>query len=251
VPALPMADIAAGNLHTLMRALHDLHARAGWPSTRKMAEGHKFSHATVHDLFTKTSTTAPKLPVLLDVVAYLACLDRRINDADAEIDRFDAMWDAARLEPFGPGFSHRTAGRSVIDGGNALNVLLAAPSAHLIIDGSRVNRTGDNSELSLADQRNRLVGQLGVLANQTGVEITVVFDGVGVTSVPTRMRGVRVLFGDSGVLAEEVVREVAAVEPSYRPVILATSDRSVEDLVRRRGALVVAPELLLGRLGLS
>src|SRR5215213_10033532 len=94
-----MPDIPPGNLLTLMEALHALHARAGWPSTRQMAQGQEFSHTAVHDLFTKTDTAAPRLPVLLAVVAYLVRLDPRRLDVDAEIDRFDAMWQQALAKP--------------------------------------------------------------------------------------------------------------------------------------------------------
>jgi predicted RNA-binding protein with PIN domain len=135
----------------------------------------------------------------------------------------------------------------VADGRAALDALLAVPSAHLIVDGYNVTKTG-YPELPLADQRTRLVGQLAALAAQTAVEVTVVFDGAGVTTAPTRSRGVRVLFSDSGVLADDVIRELVAVEPAGRPIVVATSDRAVVASVRRRGAHTVASTVLLGRL---
>ncbi|HVH22565.1 MAG TPA: NYN domain-containing protein [Pseudonocardia sp.] len=137
---------------------------------------------------------------------------------------------------------------SVADGRAALDALLAVPSAHLIVDGYNVSKTG-YPELPLADQRTRLVGQLAALAAQTAVEVTVVFDGAGVTTAPTRgSRGVRVLFSDAGVLADDVIRELVAVEPAGRPIIVATSDQAVVTSVRRRGAHTVASTVLLGRL---
>lgn len=140
---------------------------------------------------------------------------------------------------------------SLADGRAALDVLLAVPSAHLIVDGYNVSKTG-YPELPLADQRTRLVGQLAALAAQTAVEVTVVFDGAGVTTAPTRgSRGVRVLFSDAGVLADDVIRELVAVEPAGRPVVVVTSDRAVVASVRRGGAYAVASSVLLGRLGRS
>ncbi len=137
---------------------------------------------------------------------------------------------------------------SAVDGRAALDALLAVPSAHLIVDGYNVSKTG-YPELPLADQRTRLVGQLAALAAQTAVEVTVVFDGAGVTTAPTRgSRGVRVLFSDAGVLADDVIRELVAVEPAGRPIVVATSDRAVVSSVRRRGAYTVASTVLLGRL---
>lgn len=134
------------------------------------------------------------------------------------------------------------------DGPAALDAMLAVPSAHLVVDGYNVSKTG-YPDLPLADQRARLVGQLAALAARTSVEITVVFDGAGVMTAPTRgSRGVRVLFSDPGVLADDVIRALVAAEPEGRPVVVATSDRAVVESVQRRGAHAVASTVLLGRL---
>lgn len=131
----------------------------------------------------------------------------------------------------------------------ALDRLLALSAVHLIVDGYNVTKTGF-AELSLADQRDRLTKQLGTLAARTGAETTLVFDGAGVVSVPpTTPRGVRVLFSDPGVLADDVIRALVAAEPEGRPVVVVTSDRAVADSVRRRGAHPVPSAVLLARLG--
>jgi EAL domain-containing protein (putative c-di-GMP-specific phosphodiesterase class I) len=87
-----------GPLADLMRELHDLHARAGWPSTRQLARGQRFSHTAVHDLFTKT-TEPPRLPVLHRVVEQLAELAPR-TDAESVLDRFDTLWRVADQHHF-------------------------------------------------------------------------------------------------------------------------------------------------------
>lgn len=131
----------------------------------------------------------------------------------------------------------------------ALDRLLALPAVHLVVDGYNVTKTG-YPELTLADQRDRLVTQLSALAARTSAEVTVVFDGAGVVAVPTTApRGVRVLFSDPGVLADDVIRAVVAAEPEGRPVVVVTSDRAVADSVRRRGAHPVPSAVLLARLG--
>ncbi|WP_376700108.1 NYN domain-containing protein [Actinoalloteichus hoggarensis] len=131
----------------------------------------------------------------------------------------------------------------------ALDRLLALPAVHLVVDGYNVTKTG-YPELTLAAQRERLAQQLGALAARTGAEVTVVFDGADVVSVPTVVsRGTRVLFSDPGVLADDVIRALVAAEPEGRPVVVATSDRAVADSVRRRGAHPVASAVLLARLG--
>jgi predicted RNA-binding protein with PIN domain len=130
----------------------------------------------------------------------------------------------------------------------ALDALLSVTSVHLVVDGYNVTKTG-YPELPLADQRTRLAGQLAALAARTGVEITVVFDGAGVVAAPTRgSRGVRVLFSDPGVLADDVIRALVAAEPQGRPVVVATSDKAVVTSVCAQGAHSVPSRLLLQRL---
>ena len=133
----------------------------------------------------------------------------------------------------------------------ALERLLALPSVHMVVDGYNVTKTG-YPELSLSDQRDRLTRQLAALAARTSAEVTLVFDGAGVIAVPTTApRGVRVLFSDPGVLADDVIRALVTAEPEGRPVVVVTSDRAVADSVRRRGAHPVPSAVLLARLGRS
>jgi predicted RNA-binding protein with PIN domain len=130
----------------------------------------------------------------------------------------------------------------------ALDRLMALPAVHMVVDGYNVTKTG-YPELPLSDQRDRLVHQMAVLAARTGAEVTVVFDGAGVVAVPSAApRGVRVLFSDPGVLADDVIRALVTAEPEGRPVVVVTSDRAVADSVRRRGAHPVPSAVLLARL---
>ncbi|HSU08737.1 MAG TPA: NYN domain-containing protein [Pseudonocardia sp.] len=139
-------------------------------------------------------------------------------------------------------------GGGPVDSVQALDALLSVTSVHLVVDGYNVTKTG-YPELPLADQRTRLAGQLAALAARTGVEITVVFDGAGVVAAPTRgSRGVRVLFSDPGVLADDVIRALVAAEPQGRPVVVATSDKAVVTSVCAHGAHSVPSRLLLHRL---
>lgn len=140
------------------------------------------------------------------------------------------------------------AGGGPVDGPAALDALLAVPTVHLVVDGYNVSKTG-YPELPLADQRTRLVGQLAALAARTGVEVTVVFDGAGVVAAPVRgSRGVRVLFSDPGVIADDVIRALVAAEPQGRPVLVATSDAAVVRSVQRQGAYTLPSSLLVARL---
>src|SRR5437764_10627104 len=119
---------------------------------------------------------------------------------------------------------------------STLDRYLALPNVHLIVDGYNVTKTG-YPELALADQRDRLIHQLSALAARTSAEVTVVFDGAGGLPVPASVRrGVRVLFSDPGVLADDVIRRLVAGEPSGRPLVVATSDKAGADSVRSGGA---------------
>ncbi|KAA5826776.1 NYN domain-containing protein [Saccharopolyspora hirsuta] len=130
----------------------------------------------------------------------------------------------------------------------ALDRLLGLPAVHLIVDGYNVTKTG-YPELPLSDQRDRLAHQLAALAARTGAEVTVVFDGADVLAVPTAgPRGVRVLFSEPGVQADDVIRDLVSAEPKGRQVVVATSDRAVVTSVQRRGAYAVPSAMLLARL---
>jgi predicted RNA-binding protein with PIN domain len=129
-----------------------------------------------------------------------------------------------------------------------LDQLLALPKAHLIVDGYNVTKTG-YPEMSLEQQRSRLVTALSGLAAQSGAEVTVVFDGAErMVGLPPTPRGVRVLFSRKGQTADELIRRLARAEPRGRPLVVVSSDREVADGVRRHGAYPIASMALLRRL---
>ncbi|MCD2190132.1 MULTISPECIES: NYN domain-containing protein [Actinomycetospora] len=129
-----------------------------------------------------------------------------------------------------------------------LDRLLGLPEVHLLVDGYNVTKTGWPG-LSLAAQRDRLVAAVAPLAARTHAETTLVFDGAGISGVPTAsVRGVRVLFSEPGVIADDLIRTLVDAEPEGRPLVVVTSDRAVVDSVRRRGAHPVPSSVLLERL---
>jgi predicted RNA-binding protein with PIN domain len=131
----------------------------------------------------------------------------------------------------------------------ALDRLLALPNVHVIIDGYNVTKTG-YGELSLAEQRTRLVGALAPLAAQSGAEITAVFDGGERPPVmPAAPRGVRVLFSAADEIADDLIRRLVATEPPGRPLVVVTNDRQVITDTTRNGAWAVPSQVLLARLG--
>ncbi|MEH1127541.1 NYN domain-containing protein [Micromonospora sp. CPCC 206061] len=132
-----------------------------------------------------------------------------------------------------------------------LDQLLALPRAHLMVDGYNVTKRGFG-EMSLEQQRKRLITGLGGIAAQTGDEVTVVFDGAErVHGLPPAPRGVRVLFSRKGETADDLIRRLVRAEPTGRPVVVVSSDREVADGVRRHGAYPLGADALLRRLARS
>jgi hypothetical protein len=129
-----------------------------------------------------------------------------------------------------------------------LSAWLRLPSAHLIVDGYNVSKTGFG-ELTLAQQRERLVRLLSALSARTSAEVTVVFDGAAVAVPAPPGRGIRVLFSPPGVIADDVIRSLAAAEPPGRVVVVVSSDREVAEGVRRSGARTAGSGVLLALLG--
>ena len=91
--ALTMPEIDDGPLRDLLLELHRLHARAGRPSTRKIAGAVGMSHTTVHGVF--VSGQLPGLPGLLKIAGYLAGRDIRGAGSEDVLDRVDRLWMAA------------------------------------------------------------------------------------------------------------------------------------------------------------
>jgi predicted RNA-binding protein with PIN domain len=127
-----------------------------------------------------------------------------------------------------------------------LEQYLAMPRARLVIDGYNVTKSSWPSS-SLEAQRIRLVGGLAALVARTGAETTVVFDAADTDHRPpvNAPRGVKVLFSPRGVIADDVIRDLVAAEPTGRVLVVVTADRALAEDVARAGARVVGPEALL------
>jgi predicted RNA-binding protein with PIN domain len=151
-----------------------------------------------------------------------------------------------------PGSPERSRARAQdTDDPGRLDQLLALPRAHLVVDGYNVTKRGF-AEMSLEQQRKRLITGLGGIAAQTGDEVTVVFDGAErVHGLPPAPRGVRVLFSRKGDTADELIRQLVRAEPAGRPIVVISSDREVADGVRRHGAYPMGADSLLRRLARS
>lgn len=94
-PAIPSSPLGELN-----RALHELHHRAGWPSSRQIQQalddkGVVMSHTTIH-----AALTNPVLPTKGAVEMITEALAGSIRGADVanEIDRLLGLWDKASLD---------------------------------------------------------------------------------------------------------------------------------------------------------
>jgi len=189
-----------------------------------------------------------RLWLLLETIGQSAAgLRRELALEPSSVLPADVVADESALRP-GATETGRARGLSADDPAR-LDQLLALPKAHLVVDGYNVTKTGF-PEISLEQQRNRLVGGLGGIAAQTGAEITVVFDGAErVVGLPPAPRGVRVLFSRKGETADDLIRRLVRAEPSGRPVVVISTDKEVADGVRRHGAYPLGSSTLLRRLG--
>jgi len=137
-------------------------------------------------------------------------------------------------------------GRSVDDPA-LLEELLRQPWAHLLVDGYNVSKTGFG-DLTLAEQRRRLVEGLAGVAARTGAEVTCCFDGQeGQGATGSYARGVRVLFA-VGEIADDLIRRLVHAEPPGRVLVVVTSDQEVARDVEADGCWVVPSSTLVARL---
>jgi predicted RNA-binding protein with PIN domain len=188
-----------------------------------------------------------RLWLLLETIGQAALgLKRELAVEPASKLPADFVADSAADRPGGRGRSRARALNA--DDPVRLDQLLALPRAHLIVDGYNVTKKGFG-DISLEQQRGRLINGLGGIAAQSGAELTVVFDGAEkLVAVPGVPRGVRVLFSRKGETADELIRQLVRAEPAGRPVIVISSDREVADGVRRHGAYPLSADTLLRRL---
>ncbi|HET7487063.1 MAG TPA: NYN domain-containing protein [Acidimicrobiales bacterium] len=131
--------------------------------------------------------------------------------------------------------------------------LVRVPRAEVLVDGY-------NAAMALwpdhppAELRERLVDAVAELVARTGASVHVVFDGADLGGPPARpatMRGVRVSFSPPDVEADDEILRLVDELPADRPVVVASSDRRVQDGARRRGANVIDSYQLAAVLGRS
>jgi predicted RNA-binding protein with PIN domain len=217
----------------------------------KLAEAEALSGAARQTAKDARAVDDARLWLLLETIGRAAVGLRRELALDPT-DRLPADF-VAEVHAEMPDATGGATGARALDADDPVRLdhLLALPKAHLVVDGYNVTKRGF-AEISLEQQRSRLVNGLGGLAAQTRAEVTVVFDGAErVVGLPPAPRGVRVLFSRKGETADELIRRLVRAEPAGRPVVVISSDREVADGVRRHGAYPLGSDALLRRLSRS
>lgn len=214
----------------------------------RQAEAERSAESARRESRSERDMDDARLWLLIDTLVQAATgVRRELSLAPPEMRPADAVSSAdggARSGARSGDRSRRGAGDPA-----AFDKLLALPNVHVVIDGYNVTKSG-YGDLSLAEQRNRLVGALAALAAQSGAEITVAFDGgQRPPAQPVTPRGVRVLFSAPGEIADDLIRRLVDAEPPGRPVVVVTNDQQVVADTARSGAWSVPSQVLLARLG--
>ena len=163
--------------------------------------------------------------------------------ADLPADLVSPPTDHAAVRP-------GSRGRSVDDPA-LLDELLRQPWAHLVVDGYNVSKAGFG-ELSLAEQRRRLVDGLAVVAARTGAEVTCCFDGQEGQAQPSGgPLGTPAASGCCSRWGRSPTTSSAGSSRRSHPggsLVVVTSDREVVRDVETAGAWVVPSSTLVTRL---
>lgn len=131
--------------------------------------------------------------------------------------------------------------------------LVRVPGALVLVDGYNAAKALWPAEAPL-ELRERLIDALSELVARTGASVHVVYDGADLglpASRPVSTRGVRVSFSPADVEADDEILDLVDAEPVERTIVVATSDRRVQDGARRRGANVISSTQLASVVGRS
>ncbi|MGH9212889.1 MAG: NYN domain-containing protein [Acidimicrobiales bacterium] len=232
--------------------LRDLEHQRALPGRSDEAPATKLDAAVVGEaLATVTAQVTELAQTLRDLHELI--LAAASDTTDAELDGSDPVPGAEQPGALTDGPAERRLplalpGGIRDDSAEAVDFLLRAPGAWLLVDGYNVSMVGW-PEFSVAEQRRRLVIALCETAARSGASVKVVFDGATTESWPLPQPArhlVSVMFSPAGVEADDVLLDLVARLPPARPLIVASSDNRVRDGARRLGANLVHARQLLG-----
>jgi predicted RNA-binding protein with PIN domain len=129
----------------------------------------------------------------------------------------------------------------------ALEAWLKEPNVSLLIDGYNVSKSeGGFVDVSLEQQRNRLVDEIDRLARRMKVASTIVFDGALIepAAVRRKRRTVVVAYSKPPEIADDHLVALLEEQPNH-PVIVVTNDRELQERSVALGATIARSEQLL------
>ena len=131
-------------------------------------------------------------------------------------------------------------GNMARDSRRATEFLVTLPHALVLVDGYNVAKL-TWPDLSLAEQRDRMLDAVDTVARRHGAEIAVIFDGADVIGAHAAQRRLaRVRYSPAGITADDIIRaEVAGLDPA-RPVVVVTNDAAIRRDVAAAGANLIA-----------
>ena len=133
------------------------------------------------------------------------------------------------------------------DSVEAAEYLVRTPGVKVFVDGYNATLSVW-AGVALAEQRIRLLDAANELAARSGAGVLVVFDGDEQAGrvPPEGRRSVTWRFSPPGVEADDVILDLIDATPISIPVVVASSDRRVQDGARSRGANVMTTVQLFG-----
>ena len=131
-------------------------------------------------------------------------------------------------------------GNTARDSRRATEFLVTLPNVLVLVDGYNVAKL-TWPDLSLAEQRDRMLDAVDAVARRYGSEIAVIFDGADVIGAHAAQRRLaRVSYSPTGITADDMIRaEVSRLDP-MRPVVVVTNDGAIRRDVAGAGANLIA-----------
>lgn len=138
---------------------------------------------------------------------------------------------------------------------DAARHLVRAVGALVLVDGYNVAKSKWGGINNPSELRSRLDAALADVATRANADVVVVYDGNDeggmVRQVGAGRRSVRVVFSSAEVEADDVLLDMVAETPPWRPVVVISSDRRVRDGASRLGANVVGSQQFTASWGAS
>ena len=124
----------------------------------------------------------------------------------------------------------------------------------ILIDGYnlilRFEGVDASKPFELEKARNKLLTKLASYLSMKKVALTVVFDGadVGVSPRSQVKNGVRIIFSQPPVSADEYIKKIVQKESHRKRLTVVTSDRAVSDFAKTAGCQTLSSEAFHRRL---